>query len=94
MSFSRRVLHMDPCPWPAPSKAADATGYPLPHVLRQRHTSLRLVILVHAPRVPVPTGTDPKIKPGMGERNHRLGLLDLSSRDGGSRGQAVGSRVT
>jgi hypothetical protein len=57
MSFSRRVLHMDPCPWPAPSKAADATGYPLPHVLRQRHTSLRLVILVHAPRVPVPTGT-------------------------------------
>jgi hypothetical protein len=39
MSFSRWVLHMDPCPWPAPSKAADATGYPLPHVLQQRHTS-------------------------------------------------------
>jgi hypothetical protein len=30
MSFSRWVLHMDPCPWPALSKAADATGYPHP----------------------------------------------------------------
>jgi hypothetical protein len=30
MSFSRRVLHMDPCPWPAASKLADAMGYPLP----------------------------------------------------------------
>jgi hypothetical protein len=30
MSFSRRVLHMDPYPWPAPDKPADAVGYPLP----------------------------------------------------------------
>jgi hypothetical protein len=42
MSFSRRVLHMDPCPWPAPSKAADAMGYPLPpsRVRRQWHTAV------------------------------------------------------
>jgi hypothetical protein len=26
--------------------------------------------------------SDPKIKPGTGERNHRLGLLNLLSRDG------------
>jgi pimeloyl-ACP methyl ester carboxylesterase len=39
-------------------------------------------------------GTDPKIKSGTGERNHRLGLIDLPSRDGESRGQAAGSRVT
>jgi TIR domain/AAA ATPase domain len=38
--------------------------------------------------------TDPKIKSGTGERNHRLGLIDLPSRDGESRGQAAGSRVT
>jgi hypothetical protein len=31
MSFSRRVLHMDPCPWPALMHIADATGYPLTH---------------------------------------------------------------
>jgi hypothetical protein len=40
MSFSRRVLHMDPCPWSAPMHVADVTGYPLthPHVLRQGAT--------------------------------------------------------
>ena len=37
---------------------------------------------------------DPKIKPGTGERNHRLGVVVSRSRDGGSRGQAAGSRVT
>jgi hypothetical protein len=37
---------------------------------------------------------DPKIKPGTGERNHRLGVAVSWSRDGGSRHQAVGSRVT
>jgi hypothetical protein len=37
---------------------------------------------------------DPKIKSGTDERNHRLGLLNLLSRDGESRGQAAGSRVT
>ena len=37
---------------------------------------------------------DPKIKSGTGERNHRLGLLNLLSRDGEARGQAAGSRVT
>jgi hypothetical protein len=59
MSFSRRVLHMDPCPWPALMRIADATGYPLthPHVLRQDATPVRPVILVRAPRVPVPSGT-------------------------------------
>jgi hypothetical protein len=30
MSFSRRVLHMDPPPGPLRDKLADATGYPLP----------------------------------------------------------------
>jgi hypothetical protein len=28
MSFSGRVLHMDPCPCPLRSELADATGYP------------------------------------------------------------------
>ena len=37
---------------------------------------------------------DPKIKPGTGERNHRLGVAASRSRGGGSRGQAAGSRVT
>jgi hypothetical protein len=40
MSFSRRVLHMDPYPWPALMHIADATGYPLthPYVLQQDAT--------------------------------------------------------
>jgi hypothetical protein len=38
--------------------------------------------------------SDPKIKPGTGERYHRLGLGVSRSRDGESRGQAAGSRVT
>jgi hypothetical protein len=29
-SFIRRVLHLDPCAWPASEEPADATGYPLP----------------------------------------------------------------
>jgi len=41
-----------------------------------------------------PRQPDPKIKPGTGERDHRLGLFDLSSRDGERCGQAAGSRVT
>jgi hypothetical protein len=28
MSFSRRVLHMNPCPWSATPRLADAAGYP------------------------------------------------------------------
>jgi hypothetical protein len=51
MSFSRRVLHMDPCPWPALMHIADATGYPLPHpyVLRQDATPVRPVIFSSCP---------------------------------------------
>jgi len=53
MSFSRRVLYMDPCPWPAPlqGKAADATGYPLTHshVLRQDATPRTSGDLVSCP---------------------------------------------
>jgi hypothetical protein len=65
MSFSRRVLHMDPCPWPALMHIADATGYRLPHpdVLRQDATPSPSGDLVRAPRVPVATGThgEPRI---------------------------------
>jgi hypothetical protein len=44
MSFSRRVLHMDPCPWPAQrqGRRRDGIPAPAPHVLRQRRASLRL----------------------------------------------------
>ncbi len=38
--------------------------------------------------------TDPKIQSGTGERDHRLGVSVSRSRDGGSRGQATGLRVT
>ena len=41
MSFSRRVLHMDPCPWPAPRQGRRRVGiptYPLPCPARGRHT--------------------------------------------------------
>jgi hypothetical protein len=59
MSFSRRVLHMDPCPWPALMHIADATGYPLthPYVLGQDTTPSTSGDLFRAPRVPVATGT-------------------------------------
>jgi hypothetical protein len=37
MSFSRRMLHMDPCPWTAPKQARDATGYCCrPHAVLQQ----------------------------------------------------------
>jgi hypothetical protein len=50
---------MDPGPWPALMRIADATGYPLthPHVLRQDATPVHSVILVRARRVPVPSET-------------------------------------
>lgn len=37
---------------------------------------------------------DPKITSGADERGYRLGVVVLRSRDGGSCGQAAGSRVT
>jgi hypothetical protein len=59
MSFSRRVLHMDPCPWSAPKQARRRDGIPAstPHVLRHTGHPVHLVILGRAPRVPVATGT-------------------------------------
>ena len=59
MSFSRRVLHMDPCPWPLRCKLADATGYPLSPLMSCGRSPrlVRPMILVRAPRVPGPTGT-------------------------------------
>jgi hypothetical protein len=42
MSFSRRVLHMDPCPWPAPRQARRRDGIPavaLSCPAAGRHTS-------------------------------------------------------
>jgi hypothetical protein len=59
MSFSRRVLHIDPCPRPALGQARRRDGIPAPafHALRQDGTLHAPVILVRAPRVPVPPGT-------------------------------------
>jgi hypothetical protein len=58
MSFSRRVLHMDPCPWPALSQVCRRDGIPAfaaSYPVAGRHT-VRPVILIRAPCVPVLTG--------------------------------------
>jgi hypothetical protein len=75
MSFSRRVLHMDPCPWSAQGKPADATGYPLRSSYPgQAGAPLLLMILIRAPRVPVPTGTH-------GESQAMAGRLSLTAHE-------------
>jgi hypothetical protein len=60
MSFSRRVVHMDP--WPPLMHVSDVTGYPLthPHVLRQDATPPMFDDLASCPsraRSPGLTGT-------------------------------------
>jgi hypothetical protein len=44
MSFSRWVLHMDRCPWPASRQARRRDGIPASrlHIVRQRKTALWL----------------------------------------------------
>jgi hypothetical protein len=60
MSFSLRVLHMDPSPWPASGQARRRDGIPALASLVWRQDGpphAPPVILVRAPRVPVATGT-------------------------------------
>jgi hypothetical protein len=70
MSFSRRVLHMDPCPSPAPSQAHRRDGTPAfaPSCPAAAANLMCLMILIRAPCVPVPTGThgEPRV---MTDRN-------------------------
>ncbi len=47
MSFSRRVLHMDPYPWPAPDKPADAMGYPLQSLALRQDRHPRVPLACH-----------------------------------------------
>jgi hypothetical protein len=69
MSFSRRVLHMDPCPWPASSKAAERDGIPAsPSCSAAAAHLVCLVILIRAPGVPVPTGTHGEL-PALADRS-------------------------
>jgi hypothetical protein len=49
LSFSRRVLHMDPCPWPAPRQARRRDGIPTPPHLSADENQSMIISTLYLP---------------------------------------------